>query len=212
MSSARPAFVYFDLGNVLVHFDPGIACRNMAELCGLSPEEVRRIVYESELETAYERGEVDCTGFHAAFCRHAGVRVGRAQLRHAAADMFQVNTSLLPLLGRLRAAGFRLGVLSNTCPAHWEHCAREFPFLVADFEVHALSYRLRALKPEPRIYLHAAKLAGVLPREVFFVDDREENVDGARQAGFDALQFVDAGTLTAALEARGLRPTRTLAG
>ena len=76
------------------------------------------------------------------------------------------------------------------------------------FDVAALSFRLHAAKPERAIYEAAARLAGAPPAEIFFVDDRVDNVDGALAAGFDAVQFTSAPDLRAQLARRGapIRP------
>lgn len=50
-------FVYFDLGNVLVAFDPEIACGNVARLFGVPVRHARSVVYTSGLPTALERGD-----------------------------------------------------------------------------------------------------------------------------------------------------------
>lgn len=47
---AEVRFVYFDLGNVLVSFDPQVACAAVAELFAVSPAEVDRAVYASGLD------------------------------------------------------------------------------------------------------------------------------------------------------------------
>jgi putative hydrolase of the HAD superfamily len=73
------------------------------------------------------------------------------------------------------------------------------------FEVHALSYRIGAAKPEPAIFAAAAELAGVAPQEVFFTDDLPRHVAGARAAGFDAVQYTSTPQLVAELRARGAR-------
>ena len=43
-------FVYFDLGNILVRFDPEIALRNLCEVFGVSRAQAREVVYESGAE------------------------------------------------------------------------------------------------------------------------------------------------------------------
>ena len=43
------------------------------------------------------------------------------------------------------------------------------------------------------------------PGEIFFVDDRPENVEGARQFGFDAIQYTAADALASALRDRGIQ-------
>jgi HAD superfamily hydrolase (TIGR01509 family) len=120
--------------------------------------------------------------------------------------MFSLNTPVVPIVAQLRAAGQRIGILSNTSPAHWEFVTDgRYTLLPGYFAVTALSYQLKALKPERAVYDAAAKLAGTKPRDIFFVDDRPENVEGARAAGFDAVQFTTATQLADDLRKRGIR-------
>ena len=60
------------------------------------------------------------------------------------------------------------------------------------------------MKPDRAIYEIAAERAGASPSEVFFVDDRAENVVGAKAAGLDAVLFTDAEQLAADLRQRGV--------
>ena len=77
----------------------------------------------------------------------------------------------------LWAAGYRLGILSNTCEAHWEYVSDGRYMVVRDlFELRVLSYEERCSKPEVAIYEVAARRAGTDPERIFFVDDRPENV------------------------------------
>lgn len=201
----RPEFLYFDLGNVLLFFDHPKAARQMAALAGMTQAEVWAIVFDSDLEMRYERGEIDCQAFYDEFCRRTRSRPDFAGLKHAAADIFEPNQAVLDLVERLHGAGERLGVLSNTCAAHWEYCVDgRYPQLSRCFERYALSYQLRAMKPEPHIYLRAAELADVDPQRIFFVDDRPENVAGARAAGYDAVEYHSPEQLTRDLQARQL--------
>ena len=59
-------------------------------------------------------------------------------------------------------------------------------------------------KPESQTYRAAAELAGAAPEEIFFTDDRPENVGAARRAGFDAVVFTTARRLAADLAVRGV--------
>ena len=51
----------------------------------------------------------------------------------------------------------------------------------------------------------AADLAGVAISDIFFVDDLEANVQGAREAGMDAVVFESVDKLAAQLRDRGVR-------
>ena len=112
---------------------------------------------------------------------------------------------MLPIVAQLRQAGYPLGILSNTCEIHWEYCRRQYRILSEGFAVHALSYKIGAVKPDAAIFQAAAKLAGHRPEEIFFVDDIAGHVAGARAAGFDAVQFTSAEALANDLRQRGIR-------
>jgi putative hydrolase of the HAD superfamily len=205
MRRSPPAFLYFDLGNVVLTFDYEVACRQMGEVAGLPAHVIREVVYDTGLENAYERGDLTSEQFYEIFCQRSDTRPDMHKLLRASSDMFELNEAVVAILPQLRAAGQRLGLLSNTCEAHWDFCLnKRFPILRECFEVTALSFQLRSLKPEPEIYRQAADMAGVSPSQVFFVDDRSENVAGARRAGFDAVQFTTREALVGELAARGV--------
>ena len=62
------------------------------------------------------------------------------------------------------------------------------------------SYEVGARKPEPEFYTRVLEFAGAAAHEVFFVDDREVNVEGAREAGIAAHHFTDVAKLRADLD------------
>jgi HAD superfamily hydrolase (TIGR01509 family) len=115
---------------------------------------------------------------------------------------------MVPLLSALRTGGHRLGVLSNTSPSHWRHVTARFPFLTELFCEHALSYELGATKPDAAVYAAAEELAGIPGQEIFFTDDRADNVAAARSRGWDAMLFASPQQLEMELAARGIRVQR----
>jgi putative hydrolase of the HAD superfamily len=200
-----PEFLYFDLGNVLLKFDHHLACRQMGETAGVPAEKIWQVVFETDLELRYEAGEISDREFFDIFCRQTDSRPDYDKLLLAGSTIFTPNTSIYPVAAALGAAGYRLGILSNTNPAHWAYCrAGRYALIDKGFEVYALSYELGACKPSPKIFEGAARLAGVPPRKIFFVDDVAGHVAGARAAGFDAVQYTTTPALVADLRARGL--------
>ena len=204
MSLTTPRLLYFDLGNVLLNFDHEIACRNLAALLATTPERIRSIVFESDWQSRYEHGIVSTEALADELNRQTGSTAPLAELRRASAEIFELNLPVVPIVGQLRAAGHRLGILSNTCDAHWQYVFPRYRILRDWFDVFALSYEIRSMKPEPQIYAAAARLAGCAPGELFFVDDRADNVAGARTAGLDAVHFTSARQLASDLRERGL--------
>lgn len=188
-------FVFFDLGNVLVHFDPQRGCRNVAEWAGVSPEAVYAAVWEAGLEDRFEQGQVTPQEFAVTVAESLGIALD--QLDHAhqplldhLSDMFCPDPAILPVIEALQQQALRLGILSNTCHAHWDFIQRQ-GWSVADgwSELDVLSYEVGAMKPAPSIYAEAADRAGVAPEAIFFTDDRAENVEAARQAGWQAFPY-----------------------
>ncbi|NQT39323.1 MAG: HAD family phosphatase [Planctomycetes bacterium] len=202
-----PTFLYFDLGKVLVDFSTDRMCQQMGAVADVDPEEVRGTIFHFQLQWELERGRITPEEFYAGFCRRLEITKNRPDfdaLLQAASDIFWLNEGTAPIIERLRQAGHRLGVLSNTCVNHWEHCIERWPFLNEAFEQHALSYQIGFSKPEAPIYRAAAEMAGVDPSQIFFIDDLPDNVEGAKAAGFDAALYTSADELTEQLRARGI--------
>lgn len=198
-----PSFVYFDLGNVLLTFDRMIGFRRIASLAGVEPEAVRAAILDTGLLWKYEEGELDTPGFHAAVQQELGADIPRQEFVEANNDIFQLNTPILPIVGALAAAGVRLGILSSICETHWEHCAARYAVLRL-FPTRVLSYEVGAIKPAAKIY-EAAEAASETPAEqLFFMDDIAENAAGARDRGWQAVQFTSAQQLAADLSAAGV--------
>ena len=205
MTARSPSFLYFDLGNVLFFFDHAVACRQMAEVTGVTVETVRQVAFESGLEWRYERGEISSREFYDLFCEQVERQPDFDDLLHAASAIFDMNKRIVPLVAHLRSAGCRMGILSNTCDAHWNYITNSrHPFVKQYFNPLVLSYEIGSMKPESKIYTVAANLAEVAPDEIFFVDDREENVAAAMDAGFDAVQYTGVHELARSLRERGL--------
>ncbi len=199
-----PRYIYFDLGNVLLTFDHAIACRQLAELVGVDADQVHRYLFDTGVQWAYERGEITSVAFCQRFRDHFASDVDDQRLMWAGSEMFELNAAVVPIVAHLIAAGVRIGILSNTCEAHWLHVSKGRYRILQSFHDCVLSYQVGAMKPEAPIYEAAIETAGCAPGEIFFMDDRIDNVEGARQAGMDAVQFTSPLRLIKDLLQRGV--------
>ena len=66
-------------------------------------------------------------------------------------------------------------------------------------ELHTSSF-YGARKPDPTVFANMLTHYGVPAEQVFFADDLQVNVDGARSLGIDAHLFTDSASLSAAIE------------
>jgi len=199
----KPQFLYFDLGNVLLRFSHERQAEQMGRVAGVPASRVYSLLYEEGLHWDYERGSFAEAEFYKHFCDRCEVTPDLAQLDQASNDIFELNVPLVALIGHLAGAGCRMGILSNTTDSHWRYCRKRYGAL-ALFRVYAMSFNLRAMKPEPEIYAGASKLAGALPGQIFFTDDRPEHVAGARAAGWDAVPYESVSQINEELRRRGI--------
>jgi putative hydrolase of the HAD superfamily len=109
---------------------------------------------------------------------------------------------MVALLQRLHRAGRRLHFLSNMPHPYADHLEREHAF-VGWFADGVFSARVRLIKPEAEIFALAARRFGLPPQQLVFIDDMLANVEAARQAGWNALQFIDATDCEAQLHRHG---------
>jgi len=205
LSTMPPAFVYFDLGNVLALFDRERSIRQVAAVSGADERAVAAVVLDAAMQRNLESGQIDWNRFHAEFVRRTGTDVAAGTLAAAASDMFRLNVPILPVVAALRRMGIPLGILSNTCEPHWRHLeASGYAVLSRSFREVVLSHEVLAVKPDRGIYEIAAARAGVAADRIFFCDDLPAHVEAARAAGWDAEVFVSAPALAEQLARRGL--------
>ena len=197
-------FIYFDLGKVILSFDHERGCRQVSSIADVPPEQVKKTIFDSGLQNQYETGLVTCDEFHAIFCRETSSHPGKRELLTALSDIFELNLEILPLIAQLRASSFPIGILSNTCHAHWDLVYERYTVLRQCFGPVILSFETNSMKPDSKIYERAIELAGCHVENCFFMDDKQENVDGAIAVGMDALLFRSVPQLLEALVARGV--------
>ena len=101
-------------------------------------------------------------------------------------EIFQLYPDVPPTLEALRAAGYRLGIVSNWEPRLPQLC--ESHGILPYFEFVVSSEAEGYVKPHPRLFERALELAAVGPEAVVHVGDSyPEDVEGARGVGIQAV-------------------------
>jgi putative hydrolase of the HAD superfamily len=72
------------------------------------------------------------------------------------------------------------------------------------FSHRIFSHEVGAMKPDRKMYEAAIAAAGKPPEALFFIDDRKENIDAARDLGIRGHQFTSVGALVEALHDHGI--------
>jgi putative hydrolase of the HAD superfamily len=192
----------FDLGGVIVPLD---SARGYSAIEGFCPHRAAEIpvrIGSTDLVRRFETGQVGAETFFRELCSLLSLRADYNQFRELWSSIF-VPGPLLPdsLFADLKARGYRLILLSNTNPIHYEMaCERYSPLRYFDDAV--LSHEVGFVKPSPEIYAAAIAKAGCAPEECFFTDDVLMNIEAARRTGMDAVQFTSPRQLIHELAAR----------
>jgi putative hydrolase of the HAD superfamily len=118
--------------------------------------------------------------------------------------MFSGDELLSPDLLQALGRRYNLAIVSNTNTLHYERIRREYP-VVDLFPLAILSYEVGSMKPSPEIFRAALEAVGSRPEECFFIDDRAENVEGARKLGIQANLFRGQAALEEAMREAGVR-------
>lgn len=186
------------MGNVLVHFSHGRMCQNIAALCEWNHARTKAFLLDEGRQWKLERGEITEQQFHAEFCEASGKSLDIDALRHAAADIFWLNDSIVPVLHELKSAGLKLVLLSNTSVTHVRFIERHYDILKL-MDDRVTSYETGAMKPDKRIFEAALAKAGCDPIECFYTDDIEEYVRKAASFGIHSHQYTTTENLQTAL-------------
>jgi len=203
-----PRVIIFDLGKVIVDFSVEKACSQIAKAAGegVSAGIVHSFLFEDGLEYRFEAGEFNFEHLHQLFERRFACSINPSDLKLAAADIFTPITPTIEILKCLRekhSNEIPMVLLSNTNEVHWEFI--EMNWSISKFFDHTvLSYEVKSLKPEEKIYRTVLAKTGADAHHCFFVDDIQANVDGAKNLGFDAALFKGPETLLRDFRARGL--------
>lgn len=193
--------VVFDIGGVLLEWDPRLVYRDVLDAAGLDR-------FLAEVCTAEWNATLDAgRPFDEACAELAAIHPDRAGLIHAWKRQDEMIAGEIPgtaeLVAGLQAAGTPLYLLTNM-PAE-VFAARRRRYAVLDrFDGAVVSGEEGVLKPSAEIFARLRDRYGLDPAATLFVDDLEANVAGARAAGFLAHRFLDAPTLAGVLRGHGL--------
>ncbi|MGI6007427.1 MAG: HAD family hydrolase [Ruminococcus sp.] len=177
-----------DMGNVLLDYDPTVPLRKF-----LDKDEDRNIIYR-ELFMGPEWVQGDLGNITAeekfeSISRRIPERLHEG-LRNCMDGwhLFMPRVKgALEFLMQARKEGYRLYVLSNASDEFYIYFPKHYD--TAMFEGIVVSADLHMIKPDERIYRYLLERYELVPEETLFIDDRPENVRGARRAGIRSVIF-----------------------
>jgi 2-haloacid dehalogenase len=206
MSSPEVTTVVFDLGGVLIDWDPRYLYRRLLD----SDEEIDAFL--DEVGFADWNHEVDA-GRHSWAEAVEALSTRHPHHRGLIEAYPQRFTETIPgpihgtveVLVELHATGTSLLALTNWSAELFTVARERFEFLQL-FDGIVVSGEERVAKPDPRIFRLLVDRYGLEPARTLFVDDRQDNVVAAEAVGLRGALFTGPDDLRRALSRLGLLP------
>lgn len=184
--------VLFDIGGVVTG-SPLHAIAAYERELGFARNAINHVVVGAGPGGAWsrlERGELLLEEFYGLFeaeCGTAGLAIDAREVMRRVADIARPRPAMLDAIARLRAAGFRVGALTNNWVSDEPGTRALRPFFDAFVESAVVGLR----KPDPRIYELACRALDVTPPETVFLDDIGGNLKAARALGMTTIKVDD---------------------
>lgn len=191
--------IVFDLGNVLIDYDPSrivnsvFTDKNLQEL-------FLKEIFQSQGWKQLDRGVLT-------FEEHSQNLVSRfpeyACEIQWILNNWQKNQPDIPgmyaVVEKLHNDAFDLFVLSNASFRFYNYAVSNKEYF-RFFNGITISAELKLLKPEREIYDRFCEIHNLIPGECLFIDDQLVNVESAINAGWQAYQFTDTAALRSFLQ------------
>ncbi len=192
--------IVFDIGWVFVRLDyrPII---DLLRARGAEVSDRQSVLSRVPLED-HESGRLHGLGLLERLTGLAREPVSLEEMHESWVRIFELEPAMVDLAHRL-SERYRVFLLSNIGDLHWAHLSRAYR-LHAIGEGALLSYLAGVMKPQAGIYAEAERRFALDPDATLFIDDREDNIEGARTRGWRGIVHGDYDSTRSALQAAGV--------
>lgn len=189
MPATTPTVV-FDVGNVLIRWDPLLVYREMI------PDDEKRAWFMQNVCTAawnieQDRGRSWAEAVALLVASHpeweSQIRAYDERWHEAVPGTIEDSVAVLE---ELKARGEKVYAITNFSREKWAECLIRFPFLQS-FDGVVVSAHERVIKPDPAIYQILFQRYGLVAGDCIFIDDSAKNIETARAVGMKGVHFVE---------------------
>ncbi|MGB7262430.1 MAG: HAD family phosphatase [Albidovulum sp.] len=199
---ARPEAVIFDIGNVLIEWQP-----ERFFDAAIGPAERKRMFYAVDLHGMNDAIDLGAPFRDTVYQFAALYPEWEAQIRLWHDNWLDMAAPVIPhsvrLMAALQARKVPVFALTNFGEETYQMAAPTYPFL-RRFDRAYVSGNLKITKPDQAIYAHVEADSGLAPDALLFTDDRVENIETAAARGWQVHHFTGPAGFAARLVDEGL--------
>ena len=119
--------IAFDLGNVLLPFDPWKAVHVLGKASGKPWYFIAGYLFLTQKWTKFDKGMYSKEEFYTGLNKALSLKMTQSEFERSFADIFSENPKVIASLGFLKAR-YRLILLSDINPIHAEFCFNKYNF------------------------------------------------------------------------------------
>lgn len=181
--------IVFDMGNVLLNYDPNVCLDYFLE----SDEDKKMIMDELFQGPEWVKGDRGLLTDEEIYL-HVKKRLPKRLHSALKNCVFEWHMCMKPIVGAkefceyVKSEGYKIYVLSNASNTFYDYFPERFTPL-SYFDGVVVSSDIHMIKPEREIYTYLLEKYQLTPEESFFIDDRPENIEGARAAHMNGAVF-----------------------
>lgn len=193
--------VVFDIGNVMVVYDPHRVVENLFPHHP-NTRMLTQQIFKSQTWFDLNLGKVTEAEANVQYNKLLGIEIARLELL-----MQEVKESLIPVKGsfellvKLHQANIKLYSLTDNVREIMVYLRNRYNFWDY-FAGVVVSAEVKVLKPAKEIYMHLLDSYRLNPQDSVFIDDLPRNIEGAKAVGMHGIVFKDA--LSCELELKSL--------
>lgn len=204
MTAEQRSIVIFDLGGVLVDWDPRYLYRRLFPGDEAGMERFLAEVCTNEWNLQQDAGRSWAEATALLRTQHPGQEALIDAFHRRWPEMIRgAIDGTVEILRELREGGVPLYALTNWSAETYPVAEERFDFL-GWFRGVVVSGREKLIKPDPRIYRLLLERFGVDPRQAVYIDDNPRNARAAGDLGMHGIHFTSPEHLRAELVALGL--------
>ena len=196
--------VVFDLGNVLLRWDPRFLYRSIFDGDDERMEWFLANICTSEWNIEQDKGRTFEEAVQMLVLRHpehaSHIRAYHERWHETVPGAIEGTVGILE---ELEAAGVPLYAITNFNGPKFRETQKRFDFLNRFRDI-VVSGEVRMMKPDAQIFEHFLERNGLAAGDCLFIDDNRDNVLGSRTVGMEAIHFESPGQLRRELVQSGL--------
>ena len=172
---------------------------------GVVEDEAKRVFLKSDqMNKKYKLGKMTDEEYWSWAINEWDLHLTVTEIIDLLIEGYETNERAVEYVKKVRGGGYKTIICSNNFPARVNGLEKRFGFL-KDFDAKVFSYEVGMDKPNKEIFKELIAKSGVRAEELFYSDDDESKMIGAKKLGINTFLYTDFDAFIMHLENSGVK-------